>query len=244
MARFTRRNRFSAHRAAAIGLLLSASIVAGCATAEHRYSVHDLPPELVAKRWQAPCAVHLSHAAARKRADTIEHGDTVEVMLASGMRPADVTRITTTVADDGTVALPMLGRVQVAGIPPESAQEAVIQACHETGVKGPPSVQVTLQQPRQNRITVAGAVERPGVYQLSRDASDVVSAIAAAGGLRRDAAERITIQSAGARRKSEEAPALARHADFEVTFLPGKGVARRQPLPRVAKFIWRRGMPS
>jgi polysaccharide export outer membrane protein len=55
-------------------------------------------------------------------------------------------------------------------------------------------VQVTLQQPRQNRITVLGAVDRPGSCSVPRDNCDLVTVLAAAGGLNREAGERIVIR--------------------------------------------------
>jgi polysaccharide export outer membrane protein len=75
------------------------------------------------------------------------------------------------------------------------SHQAVVQACYREGVSQNPLVQVSLEKPRQHRIIVNGAVGHPGVYTLPRQSSDLVSALAAAGGLSRDAGEKIIIQS-------------------------------------------------
>jgi len=150
-----------------------------------------------ASRWQAPCTVDLSTGSSVPVVAHLEAGDEVEVLVATGLNASQMTRIQTTVATDGTVELPVLGRIPVAGqgVTPEMSRQAVVQACFREGVTQKPLVQVSLQKPRQNRIILNGAVSRPGTYTLSRENSDLVSALAAAGGLSREAGEKITIQS-------------------------------------------------
>lgn len=181
------------------GLLLSAIatgfFAAGCAATETRYSAKELPVELQASRWQAPCTIDLSPSLSDRRGAHFESGDEVQVLVATGLNSSQMTRIHTTVAADGTVELPVLGRIPVAGVTPEMSHQAVVQACYREGVSQNPLVQVSLEKPRQHRIIVNGAVGHPGVYTLPRQSSDLVSALAAAGGLSRDAGEKIIIQS-------------------------------------------------
>jgi polysaccharide export outer membrane protein len=175
--------------------LCGVALFTGCAAdKEHKYTTHDVPAALLADPWKPACNADLSSTVVRRPPRKIERGDTVEVVLASGLKSSEMTKITTTVGDDGTVALPLIGRVPIDGQPLESAGDAVVQACHETGVKRPPFVQVTLQQPRQNRITVLGAVDRPGSCTVPRDNCDLVTVLAAAGGLSREAGEKIVIR--------------------------------------------------
>ena len=114
-------------------------------------------------------------------------------------QPASIRRkwreFTRTVAADGTVELPVLGRIPVAGVTSDASHQAVVQACYREGVTEKPLVQVSLEKPRQHRVIINGAVSRPGVYTLSRESSDLVSALAAAGGLSREAGDKIVIQS-------------------------------------------------
>lgn len=237
----------------------------GCAAKEHRYTVKDLPAGLLAERWHAPAAIDLSRTHRPHKPRGIERGDTVEVVLTTGSRRSDTARITTVVGDDGTISLPVAGRVTLAGTPPEAAELAVIQACHEAGAKEPESVHVTLQQPRQNRISVLGAVTHPGAYTLPRDGSDLVSAMAAAGGLGRDVGEKIIIQRRVPTPDAGKSNGLVLHADHtadETSHEPAtvaKGAPRREvilpkdasgELPQVelhdgdVVFVERRDPPS
>ena len=170
-------------------------MTSGCATAETRYTPKDLPVELQASRWQAPCTVDLTPSPTVRRASHIESGDEVEVLVATGLHSSQMARIHTEVAADGTVELPVLGRIPVAGVTSDASHQAVVQACYREGVTEKPLVQVSLEKPRQHRVIINGAVSRPGVYTLSRESSDLVSALAAAGGLSREAGDKIVIQS-------------------------------------------------
>jgi polysaccharide export outer membrane protein len=199
---FARARIRTRHGAILVSALVCGFFAAGCATAETRYSAKELPVELQASRWQAPCTVDLSPSRSGRVASHLESGDEVEVLVSTGFNSSQMTRIHAVVAADGTVELPVLGRIPVAGVTPEASHQAVVQACYREGVsQKPPLVQVSLEKPRQHRIIVNGAVSRPGVYALSRENSDLVSALAAAGGLSRDSGEKIVIQS---RHKAKE----------------------------------------
>lgn len=167
----------------------------GCAPAELRYAARQTPPELLAQPWQAPCALELAQAV-RRRTNVVEVGDEVDIAVTGEHDSADAIRITSLVDEDGTVAVPKLGRIRIAGAVPRSAENAIVQTCFERGMSERPVVQVALRQVRQEQISVLGGVTRPGVYTLPRDRNDLVSALAAAGGLARSAGDTIVIQRA------------------------------------------------
>jgi polysaccharide export outer membrane protein len=175
--------------------LVCAGLLLGCAATEHHYLAGQLPQELQAVRWQAPCGIDLAASAGDQSSPKFDSGDEVEVLFAKGLNAVDMTRLRTTVGRDGTVELPVLGKIPVAGVSNEDSKAAVVLACHRQGVMEAPLVQVSLVQPRQHRVTVTGAVNRPGLYTLSRQSSNLVSALAAAGGLSREAGTMISIHS-------------------------------------------------
>jgi polysaccharide export outer membrane protein len=175
--------------------LAFATFSLGCTAVEHPYLASQLPRELQAARWQAPCSIDVAANAVEQTPPKFDAGDEVEVLIAAGLNSKDITRLRTTVGRDGSVELPSAGKIQLAGATPESAQAAVLQACHQQGVAQSSVVQVSLVQPRQHRITVTGAVQHPGVYTLPRQSSNLVSALAAAGGLSREAGTVISIHS-------------------------------------------------
>jgi polysaccharide biosynthesis/export protein len=199
---FCNRNRA---RTTALAAIVSGFLLAGCAT-DHRYLARKLPPDLQAPQWQALCAVDLSHSVAESHPPKFDFGDEVEIVLATGLKSTETTRLQATVDRDGTVELPVLGRIPLVNTTPDAARDAVVHACHQRwpqpGTRQTPLVQVTLKQPRQHRITVTGAVEHPGIITLPRQESDLVFALAAAGGISRDAGTKIIIQSRGAAKDS------------------------------------------
>ena len=168
--------------------------VAGCAAAEPRYAARQVPVELLAQTWQAPCSLDLPQTALHRRSTVLEPGDEVEVAVDTVHDARDATRLTSIVDDDGTVVVPQLGRMTIAGAAPRKVETAIVQTCFDRGIPTKPLVEVTLKRVRQQQITVLGGVTRPGVCTLPRDRSDLVSALAAAGGLARNAGEKIVIQ--------------------------------------------------
>lgn len=216
--------------------MMTGLLAAGCASIEHRYMATQLPAELQASAWRAPCTFDLSQSAAGLCPPKFDFGDQVEVVLATGLGSADITRINATVADDGTVELPVLGRISIAGTTSEGARQAVFQACHRDGIHQSSVVQISLQRARQHQITVTGAVQHPGIYTLPRQCSDLVSALAAAGGVCRDAGPKIAIQSRGAANVSGQPAAGSPPIDrlsgqvepALMTQRPGPACARRE----------------
>jgi polysaccharide export outer membrane protein len=87
------------------------------------------------------------------------------------------------VDERGQIDVPLVGRVDVAGRTLSEAEAAVGRACIERDLYRSPIVTLAMSQRRTHRITVMGAVESPGVYELPSPSSDLLSALVAAGGL-------------------------------------------------------------
>jgi polysaccharide export outer membrane protein len=120
-------------------------------------------------------------------------GDLVEITLVSGNGDERVTPVPARVAHDGTVLVPLVGAVVVGGLEPIAAEQRIAVAAIERGIYRQPCVTLTVTEPAVNRITVLGAVARPGVVELPRGTSDLASALAAAGGLAKDAGTQVDI---------------------------------------------------
>lgn len=87
---------------------------------------------------------------------------------------------TVTVAADGTIDYPLIGRVAIAGKSPAAASSTIAKALHAY-VKDP-HVNVSIVQAGQMNVLVLGTVKIPGHYQI-RSAGHLTDAIAAASGL-------------------------------------------------------------
>jgi polysaccharide export outer membrane protein len=126
-------------------------------------------------------------------ASLIGPGDLLEVTIASGGDKEKVDPLIARVAQNGNVKLPLIGEVPIAGIEPFEAAERIGVAAIQAGVYRQPAVVVKIEEPAVNRVTVLGAVVRPGVQKLPRTSSDVLSAVASAGGFSEDAGTQVEV---------------------------------------------------
>lgn len=94
------------------------------------------------------------------------------------------------VDSDGTVTLPLVGRIQAAGLT-LSEFEAEIDEKLGSQLKEP-HITVTVTETLSQPVTVIGAVNQPGVHQI-RGQQSLVDILSEAGGFRNDAGYRITI---------------------------------------------------
>lgn len=89
--------------------------------------------------------------------------------------------ITTYVADDGSIPVPLAGNVQVRGLSPSDAGQAVAQAFTKGKFLLNPQVTVLLVQFRSQQVSVLGAVRTPGRF-IVESRSTVLDVLAQAGG--------------------------------------------------------------
>lgn len=83
------------------------------------------------------------------------------------------------VRDDGRISMPFLNDVEVAGVEPQDLARRLEGKLKALIVN--PVVTVVIHERRPTRVTVAGNVARPGIYDLEAR-SGVLSALATAGG--------------------------------------------------------------
>jgi polysaccharide biosynthesis/export protein len=113
-----------------------------------------------------------------------------DLLEISVLEAPDLNR-TVRVADDGTVSLALLGSVEVAGLTTREAQEAIADRLRQTYMKDP-QVSVFVQEMKSHPVSVFGAVEKPGVYQI-RSAKTLVEVLSMAQGLTNDAGDTVVV---------------------------------------------------
>jgi polysaccharide export outer membrane protein len=127
----------------------------------------------------------------------IDAGDLVAITVFSGIGDEKPTPFPARVAADGTVTVPLIGSVPIGGLEPVIAEQRIATAGIERGIYRQPYVTLTVTEHSVNRVTVLGAVGKPGMVALQRGSSDLASALAAAGGLTQDAGTRVEILHRG-----------------------------------------------
>lgn len=182
-------------RRACVVLLLTTALLCGCRGANH-FMAESLPNNLRLAAQANAQEVDLSRlASVSGGSEMIGPGDVLEVSIAAGLNASDKVEIPVRVSNDGTGSLPDIGSVQLAGFPPEAAESLIRLEAINRGLYTNPTVTVTIRHMRMNRIRVLGAVKEQGVVELPPNTSDVVSAIAAAGGLAENAGTRVEIRN-------------------------------------------------
>jgi polysaccharide export outer membrane protein len=86
------------------------------------------------------------------------------------------------VAASGQMPFPLIGGVQVAGLTPPQAQER-LEALLKDGYLKRPQVVVTVKEYRSKGVSVLGAVNNPGAYQLSGGRVTLLDLLSMAGGV-------------------------------------------------------------
>ncbi len=91
------------------------------------------------------------------------------------------------IAEDGTIQLPLIGSVQIAGKTVRQAA-ATIEAALRQDYLVHPQVSVTVAEFAKRRFAILGQVQRPGTYEIpTNETMDLVQAIGIAGGYTRSA---------------------------------------------------------
>ena len=92
--------------------------------------------------------------------------------------------------EDGTVSLPLLGRVQAGGLTLGQLENNLYRALQRQVIT--PHITANLVETRAQTIAVMGSVNNPGTQPLNPDKT-LFDAVAAAGGLKPEAGDTITI---------------------------------------------------
>ncbi|MEN6452228.1 MAG: polysaccharide biosynthesis/export family protein [Thermoguttaceae bacterium] len=190
------------HRGPAL-LLLSlvltlSGLAAGCA--QRAYRATNLPPELMAPRSTDPQSINLSGLADQSvSAEVIQPGDVLDVTMITDYSKLTTTTAPVRVADDGSIAVPLVGRIAVAGLEVKQAEEIVNTESIARGVFRTPCITVTMKQCHTGRVTVVGAVNNPGVRELPRGSASLMAALLASGGLSKEAGTEVEIRHTDSR---------------------------------------------
>jgi polysaccharide export outer membrane protein len=90
---------------------------------------------------------------------------------------------------DGTVILPLVGRVQAGGMTEDQIHAELVNKLKE--YMHHPQVTVFVKQYRSRQIAVVGSVKNPGLITLKSPSQTILDAIAEAGGLTSEAADQL-----------------------------------------------------
>jgi polysaccharide biosynthesis/export protein len=185
--------------------LIGASVVAGCA--EHTYQASKLPPQLMAPASMDLETINLSGLADRSvSVEVIQPGDLLEITMINDYAKLTTTTTPLRVADDGAVVVPLIGRVSVAGLSVQQAEQNLNAESVLRGVFRTPCITLSMKQCRTNTISIVGAVNKPGPHELPRGSSSLMAALVAADGLSKEAGTEVEIRHTDSRQAMAGGP--------------------------------------
>ncbi|QOY90866.1 polysaccharide biosynthesis/export family protein [Paludibaculum fermentans] len=122
-----------------------------------------------------------------RNSDQLGAGDQV---IIRAMHVAEISDKPIRIGDDGTLQLPLIGRIKAAGLTVNELSDQMRKRLAEFLVE--PEVAVELVEMKSHPVSVIGALVTPGVYQLHGQ-KRLLEMISGAGGLRDDAGSMVRI---------------------------------------------------
>lgn len=163
-------------------ILLLCLLCAGCRSGAFRAA--NLPLEFRARPNPGDVTVNMARMTGSGYDNSlIGPDDLLDITIVTGRDAEKSEPVAVRVSKEGTVDVSPIGPVQVSNLDPVGASQQIATAAIDRGIYTQPNVTVEFKKKSVNHVTVLGAVEEPGMLELPRNSSDVVSAIAMAGGL-------------------------------------------------------------
>jgi polysaccharide export outer membrane protein len=150
----------------------------------------DPPPLLLEARPVTTESVERSSAFA----PAFEHTDYVigrQDLLEIKVFDVEELNQTVRVADDGSITMPLLGRLEVAGLTKTGLERRIAELLEERFVRNP-QVTVFVKEYESKKVAVSGAVKSPGSYEML-GRKTLLELLSMAGGLDRDLGDEIII---------------------------------------------------
>ena len=113
-------------------------------------------------------------------------GDVLHIQVAD---LKEFNQLTVRVDGDGTIDLPLIGNMAVAGMNEDQVRQAISDRVSDYVIN--PRVHVFISQYYSRSVAVMGMVAKPGAYPLAGPSDSILDIIGRAGGMREGAAQRV-----------------------------------------------------
>jgi polysaccharide export outer membrane protein len=137
-----------------------------------------------------------------------------------------------TVSREGTIKLPYVGEIAVAGFAPEDVERQIEQKLR--GLSQNPQALVTIRENLSNTVFVAGDVRKPGRLELTLQRERLLDAIAAAGGAANSSEDTIVRFNRGSQTLEERLGKIRSGSPDDLVLVPGD---RIELIKRPRSFI-------
>jgi polysaccharide export outer membrane protein len=136
---------------------------------------------------QDPPPIEAAMASAERSDYRIGRQDLLEIKVFG----VDELNQTARVGDDGTISMPLLGSLHVAGLTKSDLEQHIAALLAERFVRDP-QVTVFVREYESKKVAVSGAVKKPGSYEML-GRKTLLEMLSLAGGLDKDPGEEIVV---------------------------------------------------
>ncbi len=186
-------------------LLAIAFLGSGCKSGI--YQAANLPAVLSAPTVLDLETINLSGLASSSvSVDVIQPGDVLDVSIVNDFSKLTTATTPIRVADDGTLAVPLVGNVRVGGLDLRRAEQTINSESILRGYFRTPCITLTMKKYFVSKVAVVGAVKKPGSYELPRGSSSLMAALVAAEGLSKEAGPIVEIRHTDSRQTAAADP--------------------------------------
>lgn len=140
----------------------------------------------------ALAAWQLKHGASAAERYAVGPADVLKIGVFGLEEPDRNSVMIRPVAEDGTINLPLVDDIHVAGMDDRQIQKTVKEAYLGKYLKDP-QVSVSVEEFKSRPIVLSGAVMKPGMYYLRGNSGNVLEILSEAGGIRADAGDSLYI---------------------------------------------------
>ena len=140
--------------------------------------------------------------------DKVGVGDAVRVTVFQQPDLLTEARVT----EKGTITMPLIGEVKVAGLSATEASSHIAAALKNGKYLNNPQVSMAVTTVRSRQVNLLGLVARPGRYPLDETSSQLADVIAAAGGIAAGGSEKVTVMRSG---KAQTVDVLAKSFELK-----------------------------
>lgn len=173
-------------------IAIVSTLAAGCN--QTMYVARTLPHEYMPTHATRPTSVDLTKLTGPSASsDVLVQGDLVNVTITTGMEKEEPRTWPLRVSNEGFIDVPVVGPVRVNRLTFTQAEQLVRNESVRRGKYVSPTVAISIETRRSNVVTVMGAVNKPGRYDIPSVDSGVLTAIVAAEGLHEDAGTMIEV---------------------------------------------------
>ncbi len=109
----------------------------------------------------------------------LAEGDSIKVTV---FQNTDLT-LETRVSENGSITFPLIGKIQIGGLPIAAAEQKIAAALQDGGFMKGPQVNIVVLQIVGNQVSVLGQVAKPGSYPLKTSNTRISQLLATAGGI-------------------------------------------------------------